>query len=172
MTVLQSRSIQKNCLFCGTPFRVAAILPCFFPILRFNSHHAHSVFLSACLCGCYQARTHSSPFNEVKRSVQSNNLTTRRQILHAARGVVLALAAHTFALAALAQSPLPDSLNPEADGIVRSLAEQVDGKLLVGGEFTTLGGQSRIDIGRLNADGTLDTSFNPGANGPAFSLAV
>jgi hypothetical protein len=35
----------------------------------------------------------------------------------------------------------------------------------VGGFFTTLGGQTRIHIGRLNADGTLDPSFNPGAGG-------
>src|SRR5437899_9588062 len=53
--------------------------------------------------------------------------------------------------------------------VVSSLAVQADGKILVGGDFTTLGGQSRIGIGRLNADGTLDTGFNPGAGGGAFS---
>lgn len=53
-----------------------------------------------------------------------------------------------------------------------SLAVQADGKILVGGIFTTLGGQSRIGIGRLNADGTLDTSFNPGADSYVNSLAV
>ncbi len=53
-----------------------------------------------------------------------------------------------------------------------SLALQADGKILVGGFFTALGGQSRIDLGRLNADGTLDTSFNPGANGSVYSLAL
>jgi hypothetical protein len=56
-----------------------------------------------------------------------------------------------------------------------SLALQADGKILVVGDFTTLGGQSRNYIGRLNADGTLDTSFNPGAGGTypdVTSLAV
>ena len=48
---------------------------------------------------------------------------------------------------------------------VYSLAVQADGKILVGGAFTTLGGQSRNGIGRLNADGTVDASFNPGAGG-------
>src|SRR5258708_38703148 len=43
---------------------------------------------------------------------------------------------------------------------------------LVGGYFTRLGGQSRSNIGRLNADGTLDSSFNPGANDVVLSLAV
>jgi hypothetical protein len=49
---------------------------------------------------------------------------------------------------------------------------QADGKILVGGGFTTLGGQSRTNIGRLNADGTPDTSFNPGADRAVFSLAL
>ena len=42
---------------------------------------------------------------------------------------------------------------------------QADGKILVGGAFINLGGQSRTYIGRLNANGTLDTSFNPGVGG-------
>src|SRR5437764_856618 len=77
--------------------------------------------------------------------------------------LALAICTNTFALAALAQSPLPDSLNPGVGGNVVSLAVQADGKILVGGDFTTLGGQSRTGIGRLNIDGTLDASFNPGA---------
>ena len=32
--------------------------------------------------------------------------------------------------------------------------------------------ESRNYLGRLNADGTLDTGFNPGANGWVRSLAV
>jgi hypothetical protein len=35
-----------------------------------------------------------------------------------------------------------------------------------------LGGQSCTNIGRLNADGTLDNSFNPGASSYVYSLAV
>src|SRR5438876_8575933 len=80
--------------------------------------------------------------------------------------------ANIFALAAQAQSPLPDSFNPGADSYVHSMAVQADGKILVGGGFTTLGGQSRNYIGRLNADGTLDTSFNPWADSVVWSLAV
>ncbi len=60
------------------------------------------------------------------------------------------------------QTPLPDDFNPGANGGVNSLAVQADGKILVGGNFTTLGGQTRNYIGRLNADGSLDGSFNPG----------
>ncbi len=51
-----------------------------------------------------------------------------------------------------------------ADDMVRIVAVQPDGKILVGGHFRTLGGQARDRIGRLEADGTLDAGFNPGAD--------
>ena len=48
-------------------------------------------------------------------------------------------------------------------GEVFALALQPDGKLLAGGTFTTVGGIARRAIARLNADGALDTTFDPGA---------
>ena len=44
-------------------------------------------------------------------------------------------------------------------------------------DFTTLGGggtgtTTRNKIGRLNADGSLDASFNPGANDVVYALAI
>jgi uncharacterized delta-60 repeat protein len=48
---------------------------------------------------------------------------------------------------------------------------QADGKILVGGDFTTIGGQTRNRIARLNADGTAD-SFDPDANGQVYAIAV
>jgi uncharacterized delta-60 repeat protein len=60
--------------------------------------------------------------------------------------------------------PAPDSFNPGAvGGYAESLAVQPDGKILTGGVFIQLGGQARLHIGRLNADGSLDSGFNPGA---------
>jgi hypothetical protein len=53
-----------------------------------------------------------------------------------------------------------------------ALAVQADGKILVGGSFNTLGGQPRYSLGRLNVDGTLDSSFNPGAGDTVTSLAA
>jgi len=41
-----------------------------------------------------------------------------------------------------------------------SLAVQDDGKVVIGGDFTHYNGLSRIDLARLNSDGTLDTNFN------------
>jgi uncharacterized delta-60 repeat protein len=72
---------------------------------------------------------------------------------------------------------LDTSFNPGADNAVNAIAVQADGKILVGGGFTTLGGggtgtTTRNYIGRLNADGSLDTSFNPGANEWVNAIAV
>ena len=44
---------------------------------------------------------------------------------------------------------------------VRSVAVQPDGKVLVGGYFTTVGGAPHASLVRLNADGSLDATFNP-----------
>ncbi len=42
---------------------------------------------------------------------------------------------------------------------VVALVLQPDGKLLVGGEFTSIGGQACHDLARVNADGSVDTGF-------------
>lgn len=55
---------------------------------------------------------------------------------------------------------------------VYSLALQADGKILVGGIYTTLAGALRSRIGRINADGALESAFNPGANGDVYGLAI
>src|SRR6202040_391215 len=70
-----------------------------------------------------------------------------------------------------------DGFDPNANGVVRVVVAQPDGKILIGGDFTTLapnGGVAvtRNHIARLNPDGTLDTAFNPNANGSAHSIAV
>src|SRR6266403_557477 len=63
-----------------------------------------------------------------------------------------------------------DGFDPNANGAVRVVVVQPDGKILLGGDFTTLspnGGVAvtRNRIARLNPDGTLDTAFNPNASG-------
>jgi len=47
-------------------------------------------------------------------------------------------------------------------GSASVLAVQTDGKVLVAGEFSQVGGVPRKNIARLNADGTLDATFDPG----------
>jgi uncharacterized delta-60 repeat protein len=46
---------------------------------------------------------------------------------------------------------------------IHAHAVQPDGKVIVGGSFTALGGVSRKGIGRLNVDGSLDRTFDPGS---------
>ena len=78
--------------------------------------------------------------------------------------------------AARGQSAL-DGFDPNANDFIRVIVVQPDGKILLGGAFTTLspnGGApvTRNHIARLNPDGTLDTAFNPNANDAVLSIAV
>ena len=59
-------------------------------------------------------------------------------------------------------------------GEVQALALQPDGKVLIGGSFTSVNGTNRIRLARLNADGSLDGSFDPGtgADGMVRYLAL
>ncbi len=64
-----------------------------------------------------------------------------------------------------ANGSLDSSFDPGtgiADGNVRSLAVQPDGKVVIGGDFTVINGTARNYIARLNSNGTLDSTFNPG----------
>ncbi len=47
--------------------------------------------------------------------------------------------------------------------IYRKMAVQSDGKILIGGDFTTYNGNTTVNhIARLNTDGTLDMTFTTG----------
>ncbi len=61
-----------------------------------------------------------------------------------------------------------------ATGLINTLAVQPDGKIVVGGGFTSYNGTARNRIARLNADGSLDTTFDPGtgSNKVIFSLIL
>ncbi|MCF8371341.1 MAG: T9SS type A sorting domain-containing protein [Bacteroidales bacterium] len=67
-----------------------------------------------------------------------------------------------------ADGSLDASFNPEtgSDGGVKSIAIQSDGKIVIGGQFTSYNGTASIHIARLNDDGSFDVSFNPGT-GPS-----
>lgn len=61
-----------------------------------------------------------------------------------------------------------------ADAIVHRVALLPDGKILIGGGFTSYAGQPRRGIARLNRDGSLDQSFatGSGAEGEVNGIAV
>jgi uncharacterized delta-60 repeat protein len=52
-----------------------------------------------------------------------------------------------------------DSFDPNANGAVRAVALQLDGKIIIGGDFTTVDGKAHNYVARINADGTVDESF-------------
>lgn len=67
--------------------------------------------------------------------------------------------------AARGQSPV-DGFDPGASDLVRAIAIDDQGRIYLGGRFTTVShNQSRARLARLRPDGSLDPGFNPGANG-------
>jgi len=66
------------------------------------------------------------------------------------------------------------SFNPgtAANDVVRTCAIQNDGKIIIGGDFTSYNGTSRNRIARLNSDGSLDLTFNPGAGANNAIVAI
>jgi uncharacterized delta-60 repeat protein len=67
--------------------------------------------------------------------------------------------------------------DPSANDQVKAFAVQSDGKIIIGGSFTTLApfgaaSVTRNRIARLNLDGTIDNAFNPNANNTVESLAL
>jgi len=63
--------------------------------------------------------------------------------------------------------------DPNVSNFVIDLAIQPDGKIVICGNFTSVGGQARKSVARLNPDGTLDVSFaNSDPNDTIRSLAL
>ena len=55
---------------------------------------------------------------------------------------------------------------------VNTIIVEADGSIVINGVFSKVDGASCKQLARLNPDGTLDTTFNPAANGGVLSLAV
>ena len=51
-------------------------------------------------------------------------------------------------------------------------ALQPDGKMIIGGFFSKLGGTAKAHLARLHADGSVDASFTANTNGLVYSTAV
>lgn len=61
-----------------------------------------------------------------------------------------------------------------ADGAIVEMLLQNDGRIIIAGTFTSYNGIARNNIARLNPDGSLDATFDPGsgANGTVLALAL
>ncbi|MEP6900614.1 MAG: delta-60 repeat domain-containing protein, partial [Actinomycetota bacterium] len=64
----------------------------------------------------------------------------------------------------------PAVTGPAFNENVFTMALQPDGKILIGGQFTSVGGLPRTYLARLNTDGTPDTAFAPTLNNPVVTL--
>ena len=84
-----------------------------------------------------------------------------------------------------ARAQTPGSLDPTfstdntPDFEVRAVAVQPDGKIVLGGRFGLIGATARNGLARLNADGSVDTTFDPGtgidfgeSSSGVYSLAI
>ena len=59
-----------------------------------------------------------------------------------------------------------------ANDDIRTISIQSDGKIIIGGYFTSYNGTTRIRIARLNTNGSLDTSFDPGSCTSSFVVTT
>ena len=75
-----------------------------------------------------------------------------------------------------ADASVDESFDPGngADNSILAAVGQPDGKIICGGTFVSYNGVMRSRLMRLNADGSLDLTFEPGAgaDGNLYSLAV
>jgi uncharacterized delta-60 repeat protein len=102
-----------------------------------------------------------------------NILNPEKMIMKRLLSFVLSLTV----LNAMAQDGMLDlSFDPGTafNNRVEAVVRQPDGKIIAGGNFTMFNGTARKNIARLNADGSLDLSFNSGTgfNGSVLALAL
>jgi hypothetical protein len=74
-------------------------------------------------------------------------------------------------LAQVSPATMPDA-QFVTSGSVLGIAVQEDGKVLIGGFFSLVNGVARTNIARLNANGALDETWNPGANDAVRQIVV
>ena len=54
-----------------------------------------------------------------------------------------------------------DGFDPNANNRVETVALQRDGKILIAGNFGSVGGTNQAGLARLNVNGSVDTTFRP-----------
>jgi uncharacterized delta-60 repeat protein len=82
--------------------------------------------------------------------------------------ILLLLPAPSFGQASLYDSSFAPGSG--ANGLVYSILVQADGKILVGGDFTQIAGQTHPYLACLNSDGQIDPTFPGGTDGTVYRL--
>jgi uncharacterized delta-60 repeat protein len=114
------------------------------------------------------------PSNNVAGNVTAGSLLSDGRIVLAG-GFTIAAGAQRNRVARLNNDgTLDPSFDPGAgpNNDVRCLAIQPDGKLVLGGTFTSIAGQPANYIARLNSDGSVDTNFVASADYFVDALAI
>ncbi len=112
------------------------------------------------------------------QTLKSDNMKTKIYFI-----TLLLIAAFTLNGKAQVNGSNDHTFNPDDIGfdsgagsndLIGTMAIQTDGKIVIGGKFTSYNGTFRSGIARLNADGSLDTTFNPGTGifGPSQLTSV
>lgn len=88
--------------------------------------------------------------------------------------LVLAVCASIATTSAAAQNPQL-AANPNLQLLIAGEVDAVlrlpDGSVVIGGKFSSVNGTTRKNIAKIKADGTLDTAWDPAANGQVRALA-
>ncbi len=76
-----------------------------------------------------------------------------------------------------ADGSLDTGFYPNPDYLVDGIALQADGKILLGGEFSSIQpnegtGIARRSVARVNTDGSLDMGFDPKANNAVVCVTL
>ncbi|MCU0436394.1 MAG: putative Ig domain-containing protein [Raineya sp.] len=141
------------------------------------------IVLMSLICMCFgnqytwaQAGSNDATFN-----VADNGriFGTVYSVVHLANGKILVGGIFKDGIARLnADGTIDNTFNIgtgfNGNGHIFRLILQSDGKILAGGNFIGYNGTSRNNIARLNADGTLDNTFNVGTgfNGAVYSVVL
>ncbi|HUA68812.1 MAG TPA: protein kinase, partial [Candidatus Saccharimonadales bacterium] len=134
-----------------------------------------------------QEQPHESPPVEMPQEISAPPVAAKKPALPIGAVVVLIalLALGVIGFAGLKLWKLSSASKPEAasldsgfnpgsgaQGQIRSFAVQPDGKILVGGRFSTFDDQSFNGIVQLYNNGALDVAFAPDPNGMVHAIAL
>jgi uncharacterized delta-60 repeat protein len=103
-------------------------------------------------------------------------MDTNCSMPNAIRLLLAGCLAFAFPVRSFAQAgTLDTSFNTNVTGSFAAVVKvvvQADGRILLGGSFTQVNGVTHNNIARLNADGSLDSSFNANTNDQVSTVAV
>ncbi|HEX5706734.1 MAG TPA: delta-60 repeat domain-containing protein, partial [Pyrinomonadaceae bacterium] len=103
----------------------------------------------------------------------SRRITSRAARMVLAAGLLMLASLPARAAAGDVDPTFNPGTGPTSRGSVAEVVLQPDGKVIVVGLFFGVGGAPRGGVARLNADGSLDTSFaGPGANSGVSAAAL